>query len=674
MVVTPDPAVADRVRHLATQAREPVPHFEHVEVGFNYRLSNLLAAIGRAQLARLPEMIDRRLAIHDRYRGHLADVPGVTFMPIAPWGRWNGWLTCIVLDGPAPTRRRDRPAGGPRHREPAAVEADAPSSRCSGRRPAFTNGSATSSSSVALPAERLSADRRPDRHHRRARPRRCAPRRRVKPAGGAGPPGVATRAQPALEEHPAGSLATKGLVVVVGDGHGVAPEAVEVGGAGPVDHVAGERSGPEPPAHDDLGRGRRGDRLRVGEVPARSSELLLDQADGAGDLVGRVVPREATPSTRWVCVWEPIVAKPVAAMSARPAQLTGRPPSGKRRPTSTKSGGHVERRRQASLDERREDHVGPVGRAVVEGQHDLRRCGDGPAPCRQDVHRRVEVDDTVVLGQPVELALERGAATGRPATPIRPPTRWYSSTTTAGPRRTRPPTSSGRPSAATTPAGDHAATVVSRAGWRPTPTLAVDAHQLRSSGASPSWAWPSSSASPSPTTRLREHHGGHVAVRVRRLDARRRRRVLDRGDDAPTPTDRGGRDDGRLEHRRRRGPPRPPRHDCGPDAGVDPARASTPGSPSASSTAVHRRVRRRRCPRRLRTAGFAPRGVGRREAARGRATTRPLRPRPRARRGDRQRCRRGPPRERRSGPRRRPELGGVRRRTSPCWSCSGRRT
>ena len=76
VLVTPDVAVADRVRHLATQAREPAVHFEHVEVGFNYRLSNLLAAIGRAQLARLPEMIDRRLAIHDRYREQLGDVPG----------------------------------------------------------------------------------------------------------------------------------------------------------------------------------------------------------------------------------------------------------------------------------------------------------------------------------------------------------------------------------------------------------------------------------------------------------------------------------------------------------------------------------------------------------------------------------------------------------------------
>jgi dTDP-4-amino-4,6-dideoxygalactose transaminase len=139
MVVTPDPAVADRVRYLATQAREPVPHFEHTEVGFNYRLSNLLAAIGRAQLARLDEMVDRRLAIHDRYRGHLADVPGITFMPMAPWGRWNGWLTCIVLDGQsirdgviarlAAQDIESRPLWRPMHLQPVFRT-----------RPAFTSG------------------------------------------------------------------------------------------------------------------------------------------------------------------------------------------------------------------------------------------------------------------------------------------------------------------------------------------------------------------------------------------------------------------------------------------------------------------------------------------------------------------------------------------------------
>ncbi len=99
--VSPDAAVADRVRYLATQAREPAVHYEHSEVGFNYRLSNLLAAMGRAQLARLPEMSARRLEINDRYRTALADVEGLSFMPIAPWGDWNGWLTCVTFHDPA---------------------------------------------------------------------------------------------------------------------------------------------------------------------------------------------------------------------------------------------------------------------------------------------------------------------------------------------------------------------------------------------------------------------------------------------------------------------------------------------------------------------------------------------------------------------------------------------
>jgi dTDP-4-amino-4,6-dideoxygalactose transaminase len=104
MLITPDEGVAARVRHLATQARKPVGHYEHDEVGHNYRLSNLLAALGRAQLSRLPEMMARRLAINARYRALLADVDGVEMMPIAPWGRWNGWLTCVTFDT---TTRRD---------------------------------------------------------------------------------------------------------------------------------------------------------------------------------------------------------------------------------------------------------------------------------------------------------------------------------------------------------------------------------------------------------------------------------------------------------------------------------------------------------------------------------------------------------------------------------------
>ncbi len=96
-LVTADDAVAARARYLSTQARQPALHFEHTEIGFNYRLSNLLAAIGRAQVARLPQMIERRLQIFDRYQAALADAP-VSFIPVPEWSGWNAWLTCVLLD------------------------------------------------------------------------------------------------------------------------------------------------------------------------------------------------------------------------------------------------------------------------------------------------------------------------------------------------------------------------------------------------------------------------------------------------------------------------------------------------------------------------------------------------------------------------------------------------
>lgn len=77
-LLTDDGDMAARVRYLATQARQPVVHYEHTEIGYNYRLSNLLAALGRAQLGRLDSMIERRRALRERYRALLADVPGVT--------------------------------------------------------------------------------------------------------------------------------------------------------------------------------------------------------------------------------------------------------------------------------------------------------------------------------------------------------------------------------------------------------------------------------------------------------------------------------------------------------------------------------------------------------------------------------------------------------------------
>ena len=93
-----DREAAERARYLATQARRPVAHYEHTEIGFNYRLSNLLAAFGRGQLATLDERIARRRAINARYQEALADLSGVAFPVNGSAGTTNAWLTCITLE------------------------------------------------------------------------------------------------------------------------------------------------------------------------------------------------------------------------------------------------------------------------------------------------------------------------------------------------------------------------------------------------------------------------------------------------------------------------------------------------------------------------------------------------------------------------------------------------
>ncbi len=98
MLVSHSEELVARARHLATQAREPFVHYEHAEIGFNYRMSNLLAALGRAQLHGLDRRIARRRAINESYRGALGDLEGITFMPVADYGEPNWWLTCILID------------------------------------------------------------------------------------------------------------------------------------------------------------------------------------------------------------------------------------------------------------------------------------------------------------------------------------------------------------------------------------------------------------------------------------------------------------------------------------------------------------------------------------------------------------------------------------------------
>jgi hypothetical protein len=103
-LLTDDGDFAQRIRCLATQARQPAAHYEHTEIGYNYRMSNLLAGLGRALLVRLPEMmIERRRQWRRRYRDLFADVAGVEFFGAPdgvddPINHDNFWLTTIIVD------------------------------------------------------------------------------------------------------------------------------------------------------------------------------------------------------------------------------------------------------------------------------------------------------------------------------------------------------------------------------------------------------------------------------------------------------------------------------------------------------------------------------------------------------------------------------------------------
>ncbi|WP_299058192.1 aminotransferase class I/II-fold pyridoxal phosphate-dependent enzyme [uncultured Nocardioides sp.] len=138
MLLTDDGALAAHVRKLSTQAREPVPHYEHTEVGYNYRLSNILAAMGRAQLSRLDGMIERRRGWRRRYREIVAELPGVRVLGSDDPNddaHDNCWLTALVVDPErAGTTARDvgqallsvgiesRPVWKPMHLQPVYAE------------------------------------------------------------------------------------------------------------------------------------------------------------------------------------------------------------------------------------------------------------------------------------------------------------------------------------------------------------------------------------------------------------------------------------------------------------------------------------------------------------------------------------------------------------------------
>ena len=97
MLASDDEKLIAHARKLSQQAREEFPHYEHVEIGFNYRMSNILAAIGRGQLRVLDERVKRKREIFDYYQGALGNLPGIAFMPEPERSRSNRWLTVVLI-------------------------------------------------------------------------------------------------------------------------------------------------------------------------------------------------------------------------------------------------------------------------------------------------------------------------------------------------------------------------------------------------------------------------------------------------------------------------------------------------------------------------------------------------------------------------------------------------
>src|SRR5690554_27292 len=138
MVVSDDAALIAHARKLSTQARDAAPHYQHSEIGYNYRLSNVLAGIGRGQIRVLKDRVAARRAIFSRYVEALGELEGLAFQPEAPWGTHNRWLTVLTVDAEAFGATREdlrlaleaanieaRPVWKPMHMQPIFAECEA---------------------------------------------------------------------------------------------------------------------------------------------------------------------------------------------------------------------------------------------------------------------------------------------------------------------------------------------------------------------------------------------------------------------------------------------------------------------------------------------------------------------------------------------------------------------
>ena len=98
MLVSEDESLIKKARFLSTQSRDPARHYQHSEIGYNYRMSNILAGIGRGQMTCLAEHKHKKNEIYKEYKKQLADIEAITLNPMNPDGDANNWLTCITID------------------------------------------------------------------------------------------------------------------------------------------------------------------------------------------------------------------------------------------------------------------------------------------------------------------------------------------------------------------------------------------------------------------------------------------------------------------------------------------------------------------------------------------------------------------------------------------------